>query len=169
MIIMGRKSIWMNPPLDRLLDDLKASGQETKFSRRLGEIVEEHYKNEDNLKNNTENGVYVKCHGSYEFKPISNLQEFIKVMMDVSTTEKIEENDKFSFDLLRWSETDPDWCVFACSLLPEGSKIVGGGIEDVGGIGGKYCIGENENLHSVLSELADSGWPVKIHSYFFTK
>jgi hypothetical protein len=38
---MARKTIWMNPPLERLAEECgKANGREGKFSARLGDIVE---------------------------------------------------------------------------------------------------------------------------------
>jgi hypothetical protein len=88
---------------------------------------------------------------------MNELQKFIKEM--VSTAGKGD----FSFDLLRWSEKEPYWCVFACKRDGEGFS----GIKGVTGIGGHFCIGKEENIHSVLSELADSGWRVEIHQGFF--
>jgi len=89
------------------------------------------------------------------------LQTFIKEMISFSG-----EKGDFSFELLRWSELQPYWCVFACKR-DVGECLTG--IKGVTDIGGHYCIGEEANLHTVLSDLADSGWPVKLHSYFFTK
>ena len=38
---MSRKTIWLNPPLERLVDQCgDAKGRDGKFSRRLGDIVE---------------------------------------------------------------------------------------------------------------------------------
>ena len=46
---MPRKNIWMNPPLERLLADLKSTGNAPNFSRRLGEIVADYYERQDNF------------------------------------------------------------------------------------------------------------------------
>lgn len=69
----------------------------------------------------------------------------------------------FRFDLLRWSKEEPYWCVFACECGETGVSAVKG----VVGIGGHFCIGKEENIHIVLSELVDSGWKVEIHQDFF--
>lgn len=37
---MGRKTIWLNPPLEILLRELKQKNQEGNFSRSIGNIVE---------------------------------------------------------------------------------------------------------------------------------
>lgn len=39
----------MNPPLERLLADLKATGNAPNFSRRLGEIVADYYERQENF------------------------------------------------------------------------------------------------------------------------
>ena len=37
---MGRKTIWMNPPLEDLAKKSEGKGRDGQFSRRLGDIVE---------------------------------------------------------------------------------------------------------------------------------
>jgi len=90
------------------------------------------------------------------------LQTFIKEMISCSG-----EKGDFSFELLRWSELQPYWCVFACKRGDIGECLTG--IKGVTDIGGHYCIGEEANLHSVLSELVNSGWKVGIHQCFYAK
>lgn len=96
---------------------------------------------------------------------MSGLHEFIKeIMSDID--ENYEDGD-FRFDLLRWSKDQPYWCVFACEHKE--NTAVTSIIEGTIGIGGHYCIGTDERLHDVLSILADSGWKVEIHPYYFDK
>lgn len=114
---------------------------------------------------------HLKAIGIKPFKEMeksknNRLHDFIKAI-----TSNVDENCKdgdfgdFRFDLLRWSKDQPFWCVFACEHK-ENTTIVTK-IEDVISIGGHYCIGTNEGLHDVLSILADSGWKVEIHSWYF--
>jgi hypothetical protein len=79
---------------------------------------------------------------------MNELKTFINEM--VSSVGK----EDFRFYLIRWSKEEPYWCVFAC----EGNSF---------NIGGHFCIGKEENIHSVLSMLVESGWKVRIHEDFF--
>lgn len=81
----------------------------------------------------------------------SELRNFIR---NIGSEAKKED---FRFDLLRWSKKEPYWCVFVCECGETG----------VSGIGGHFCIGKDENVHIVLSELIDSGWNVEIHQDYF--
>jgi len=96
-----------------------------------------------------------------EQKSVSGLQSFIDQM--TSTAFKCKEQNEFCFDLMRWSEKQPYWCVFACEHGTGGVS----GIKGAANIGGHYCIGKEETVHSVLDALTDSGWKVEIHTDFF--
>ena len=90
---------------------------------------------------------------------MNKLEEFIENIVS-----SMEDGD-LRFDLLRWSKEEPYWCVFACEHGDNTQTNTN--IKGVTNIGGHYCIGREENLHGVLSLLADSGWKVEIHQDYW--
>jgi hypothetical protein len=90
---------------------------------------------------------------------MNGLEEFINNM--VSSVG----NGDFRFVLLRESKENPCWYVFACEF--GSNKWIVSGIDGAIGIGGHYEIEKGANLQEVLSVLADSGWKVELHSYFY--
>lgn len=86
---------------------------------------------------------------------ILGLKEFIDEMQESAGQSK-----NMYFDLMRWSKTQPFWCLFACRHDNYG----------IVAIGGHYCIGENANLHETmtcLSENMDPTWNISIHNTYF--
>lgn len=90
---------------------------------------------------------------------MNGLEEFVKNMIS-----SVGKGD-FRFVLLRESEENPCWCVFACQF--DNNKRMISPIDGAIGIGGHYEIEKEANLQEVLSVLADSGWKVELHSCFY--
>ena len=96
---------------------------------------------------------------SESLKRLKELRLFISEME--SSVDNIENN--YGFDLIKWSESEPYWCIFACE---HGNRGVSA-IEGVCAIGGDFCIGREENFHKVLDVLAESKWKVYFHTGYF--
>lgn len=89
-----------------------------------------------------------------------NINEFIRIM---NKTAPSPIDHDMRFVLLRDSEEDPNWNVYACCFDGKGISAIKGAST----IGGHYCIKRHDNIHDVLSALIDSGWKVEVHDYYF--